>query len=112
MPKPRLKMKFRIPPYRSPRNAWRRAIHAEAVAARDRHGIRYSPSDHLEVSVMLYMPNADLAVNDVDNRMKDIFDALQGRAGGPKSKRTIPAIIPNDNQIFRVEMEKGQPPKQ
>ena len=61
---------------------------------------------------MLYMPNAELAANDVDNRMKDIFDALQGRAGGPKSKRTLTAIIPNDNQIFRVEMEKGLPPKQ
>jgi hypothetical protein len=59
-----------------------------------------------------YLPDAALAANDVDNRMKDVFDALQGRVGGPKAKRTLPAIIPNDNQIFRVEMEKALAPKQ
>ncbi len=58
------------------------------------------------------MLDAELAVNDVDNRMKDVFDALQGRAGGPKAKLTLAPIIPNDKQIFRVEMEKSYPPKQ
>jgi hypothetical protein len=51
-------------------------------------------------------------MHDVDNRLKDILDALQGRAGGPKKKRTLEPIIPNDRQIYRVIMEKGLPPRQ
>ncbi|MBA2733688.1 MAG: hypothetical protein H0U54_12435 [Acidobacteria bacterium] len=39
--------------------------------------------------------------------MKDIFDALQGRAGGPKNVRSLAAIIPNDKQIFRALIEKS-----
>jgi hypothetical protein len=112
MPKQPKKLTFRLPPYRPPRNDWRRAISAVAVAAQQNAGVRYSPSDHLTVTVRLYMADAELAANDVDNRLKDVFDALQGRAGGSKAKRTLPAIIPNDNQVFRVEMEKMLPPKQ
>lgn len=106
------KLKFRLPCYVSPRNSWRRKINAAALAARAKRGIVYGTSDHLRVAVRLYMPNAKLASNDLDNRLKDILDALQGRAGGTKAKRTLPAIIPNDNQVFRVEMEKAKPPKQ
>jgi hypothetical protein len=51
-------------------------------------------------------------VNDLDNCIKDIFDARQGRAGGANSKRAVQTIIPNDNQILRLETEKTQPSKQ
>lgn len=112
MPKQAKKLTFRIPPYRSPRNDWRRAINAAALAAQRESSVRYSRTDRLAVKVRLYMPEADLAANDVDNRLKDVFEALQGRAGGSKTTRTLPAIIPNDNQIFRVETEKMSPPKQ
>jgi Holliday junction resolvase RusA-like endonuclease len=112
MPKEAKKLKFRLPCYKSPRNDWRRVINAVALSAQRETHVKYNPSDRLAVRVRLYMPDAELAANDVDNRLKDVFDALQGRAGGPKAKRTLPAIIPNDNQIFRVEMEKAQPPKQ
>jgi len=112
MPKQRKKLKFRLPKYSPPRNEWRRKIHAAAKSAQDEAGVQYSPSDPLSVSIRLYMLGAELAANDVDNRMKDVFDALQGRAGGPKAKRTLTPIIPNDKQIFRVEMEKTYPPKQ
>ncbi len=112
MPKEAKKLKFRLPCYKSPRNDWRREINAAALSAQAEARVRYNTSDHLAVKVRLYMPNAELAANDIDNRLKDVFDALQGRAGGPKAKRTLPAIIPNDNQIFRVEMEKAKPPKQ
>lgn len=112
MPKQRKKLKFRLPKYSPPRNDWRKQIHLAASGARAKAGVRYAESDALSVTVHLYMVDADLAVNDVDNRMKDIFDALQGRVGGPKAKRTLTPLIPNDKQIFRVEMEKSCPPKQ
>lgn len=74
--------------------------------------VRYAESDKLEIRVRLYIEGTALAKHDVDNRLKDIMDALQGRAGGSKAKRRLVAIIPNDRQLYRVIMEKGAPPKQ
>jgi hypothetical protein len=58
------------------------------------------------------MNESELSFHDVDNRLKDILDALQGRAGGSKKVRTLVPIIPNDNQIYRVMIEKAPPPWQ
>lgn len=58
------------------------------------------------------MDETALRFHDVDNRLKDIMDALQGRAGGPKKFRNHSPIIPNDKQIYRVIIEKAFPPKQ
>jgi hypothetical protein len=66
----------------------------------------------LEIRIVLYLEDNKLAIQDVDNRLKDIMDSLQGRAGGPKSEHTLRAIIPNDRQVFRVIIEKKEPPKQ
>lgn len=74
--------------------------------------IVYTPSDKLELKVVLYLKDNALFVHDVDNRLKDIMDALQGRAGGKKGRSKLNPIIPNDNQIFRVTIEKMAPPKQ
>jgi len=49
---------------------------------------------------------------DADNRLKDIMDALQCRAGGSKKRRILSPIIPNDKQIYRVTVEKALLPKQ
>ncbi len=106
------KLNFRLPPYEAPRNAWRLLIHAAALEAQAKTGVYYTTSDQLSVKVLLYMPDCQLAFHDVDNRLKDILDALQGRAGGSKAKRSLYAIIPNDNQVFRVEVGKTTPPKQ
>ncbi len=103
---------FRIPEYRSPRNLWRRQIHTAALAARRRTGIRYAAADRLAIEVRLYLTGRALHWNDVDNRLKDVLDALQGRAGGPKSVRSLSPVIPNDRQVFRVVIEKRAPPKQ
>lgn len=112
MPKRPLSLKVRIPPYRSPRNAWRNKIHACVWKAMERAGVTYRDSDRLEVHVRLYLdPNA-LTINDVDNRLKDVLDALQGRTGGPKRLHPLRAIVPNDRQVYRVTIEKGVPPKQ
>jgi len=74
--------------------------------------VTYQPTDKLEVEVRLYMKGSSLALHDVDNRLKDILDALQGRAGGSKAIRRLKPIIPNDNQVFRVIIEKAPAPKQ
>lgn len=50
--------------------------------------------------------------HDVDNRLKDIMDSLQGRMGGSKKEQTFERIIPNDRQIYKVTIEKKRPPIQ
>src|SRR5438105_4193056 len=112
MPKRPLRLAVRIPPYHSPRNAWRRAVHAAALDRQQRTGISYRSSDQLEVRVRLYMNRSALTSHDVDNRLKDVLDALQGRAGGSKRRPTMRPIIPNDRQVYRVVVEKGPAPKQ
>lgn len=112
MPKPRQTLRIRIPPYQYPRTAWRRSLHAQVDAEATRRGVAYGPKDKLELIVVLYLDAVQLDFHDVDNRLKDIMDALQGRAGGPKSKRPLRRIVPNDHQIWRALIEKRLPPGQ
>lgn len=106
MAKRRQSLRVRIPPYRYPRNAWRESIHAEVVATAQSRGIAYQPEDELELVITLHLDEAGLKHHDVDNRLKDIMDALQGRAGGPKSTHRLKHVIPNDHQIYKVTIEK------
>ena len=112
MAKRPLKLNIRIPPYETPRNAWRKKLHKIVAHRQRRSMVRYSTDDKLEVAIRLYISGSALAVHDVDNRLKDILDALQGRAGGSKAKRTLLPIIPNDRQVHRVIIEKAAPPHQ
>lgn len=112
MPKRPLKLTIRIPPYRAPRNAWGRKLHKTISAVQRKSPVTYQPTDKLEVEVRLYMKGAALGLHDVDNRLKDVLDALQGRAGGPKNTRVLRPIIPNDHQVYRVIVEKALPPWQ
>ena len=113
MAKRSLKLKVRLPKYQYPRNAWRRAIHKVVTGRMKRTGIRYMGSDRLEVYVRLYFDTRKLRLMDVDNRLKDVMDALQGHIGGGRKKRRMAnAIIPNDSQIYRVTVDKGLPPGQ
>jgi hypothetical protein len=112
MPNRPLKLHIRIPAYAGPRNTWRRAIN-EAVQARQATSpVRYNETDKLEVVVRLYLDKVGLKFHDVDNRLKDCLDALQGRMGGSKNQRPRNPIIKNDCQIFRATVEKGLAPKQ
>lgn len=101
-----------IPPYETPRNAWRAKIHAAAAGAMQAAGIVYTETDWLAVTVQLVMTEPMLRFHDVDNRLKDILDALQARVGGPKKVRKLPPLVPNDFQIVRASVEKvaGQVP--
>ena len=87
-------------------------MHTIISLATSKAGISYNSSDRLELKVKLYMEGGALSSHDVDNRLKDIMDALQGRAGGSKKIKRWSPIIPNDKQIYRVTIEKALPPKQ
>jgi hypothetical protein len=115
MPKRPLRLKIRIPEYAAPRNSWRQAIHEAVTRIHRTSGVKYLPDDKLEVHLRLYFTNERATeIHDVDNRLKDCLDALQGRVGGTKTKATrrLPAIVPNDRQIWRVVIQKGRAPKQ
>jgi hypothetical protein len=112
MAKRRLTLTLRIPAYVTPRNLWRAQIHALATQEARQRRVSYTDEDLLHVNVRLYLDGPALFLHDVDNRLKDILDALQGRVGGPKSTRKLKAIIPNDSQVYRVTVEKLPPPKQ
>ena len=111
--KRRLKViKVRVPPYRPPRYVWRRLIHQTVVRELRNGDLTYLPSDRLEINVRLYLDETSIFHHDVDNRLKDILDALQGRAGGSKKVHKLKPIIPNDNQVYKVSIEKVLPPPQ
>jgi hypothetical protein len=115
MPKRPLKLKIRIPEYAPPRNSWRKAIHQAVAAVQQTTKVSYEPDDRLEVFLQLYFTDVRATeIHDVDNRLKDCLDALQGRVGGTKTKgrRALPPIVPNDRQIWRVVVQKGKAPKQ
>lgn len=113
MSKPRGTVRVRLPMYAYPRNAWRRKIHGVVADALEHAGIRYTATDHIALTIRLFLEDTKLKVVDIDNRVKDVFDALQGHVGGNgKKARALPALIPNDCQIYRVTAEKSLPPKQ
>ena len=79
MAKRPLKISIRIPPYKAPRNAWRKRLHGAISAAQLRSPVLYRCNDALELEIKLYIEGSGLFIHDVDNRLKDIMDALQGR---------------------------------
>lgn len=111
MAKRNLKLSVRIPNFMTDSAAWRRAIHAAIVKAQDRQKVRYLETDKLEVHIRFHLTNPKLTILDLDNRLKDVFDALQGCIGEKGKSGELRPIIPNDNQIYRVIAEKQLAPK-
>lgn len=110
MVKRRLKIIARIPNYMVDSVEWKKCIYEEVRKAQRRAGVRYSRRDKLEVNVCFHLQGHKLTKLDLDNRLKQVGDALQGfindkGAGGRKP------IIPNDNQIYRFIAEKRLPAK-
>ncbi len=112
MAKARRTLTVVLPGYRRDREQWRRGILAKVLEVARDDGIQYSRDESLEVVVLLYLGRRDkekrLAIHDVDNRLKDILDALQGRLGRSSSPERL---IENDNKVRRVVMEKQLTPK-
>ena len=111
MAKRSLKLSVPIPNFMSDGPAWRRALHAAIVKVQDRGSVQYSDTDKLEVEICFHLRNPKLTVLDLDNRLKDVFDALQGFVGEKGKSGELRPIIPNDRQIYRVIAEKRLAPK-
>ena len=102
MAKRPLKLSVRIPNVMQDRKEWRRSINAAICEAQATSPVRYGPEDTLEVRIRFYLRDRKLTILDVDNRVKDVLDALQGLMGDKGKKRLRTTIIPNDNQIYRI----------
>jgi Holliday junction resolvase RusA-like endonuclease len=99
-----------LPTYLKDRQQWRRQILENVREAARRNGIHYLPDQLFEVEVLLYMtPGKRHDIHDVDNRLKDILDALQGRFRGNWGKEH--RIFANDNKVCRAIIEKRPTPK-
>jgi len=104
MAKRRFTIGATLPAYLPPRNEWRRRVHAAVLEAQTFRGVGYRESDQLELRVSLFGPR-DLDIHEVDERVKDIVDALEGRIAGRRSRRRIAPIV-STGQIQRVILEK------
>jgi Holliday junction resolvase RusA-like endonuclease len=111
MAKDQKRLTFRLPNYLNDPSGWRRKINEAAAAAQTRAGVAYSRDDKLELQVRMHLRDRKLTVLDLDNRLKQICDALQGFIGDKGKTGELVPIIPNDNQIYRLIIEKRLPPK-
>jgi hypothetical protein len=112
MAKQPLSLKVRLPRYESPRNEWRKKLHASIITALTTNGIEYTTDQKLELHITIYLEDPHIEFHDVDNRLKDIMDSLQGCMGGSKKEQKFERLIPNDRQIYKVTIEKKRPPIQ
>jgi Holliday junction resolvase RusA-like endonuclease len=105
------KLIVRVPNFNKDSKEWRRGINRAVANEQQKHSIRYDADDKLDVRVQFYLQNPKLTILDLDNRLKDVFDALQGFIGEKGKRGTLMKIIPNDNQIYRMTAEKRIAPK-
>src|SRR6266508_5622658 len=79
MAKTRQTISIDLPTYQKDRHKWRKDILDIVLRAACSGEVEYDRDDHLEVVVLLYLSKGKrLLIHDVDNRLKDILDALQG----------------------------------
>jgi len=88
--------------------AWRHDVYTAIMKAASEQGIERYKGVDLECEVIIYLSHTKMHFHDVDNMQKHIFDALQGRLGGPRAGKRRPALLPNDYQIRRVVVEKRE----
>jgi hypothetical protein len=82
-------------------------VHAAILEAQTTRGVGYRESDQLELRVSIFLPSRALDVHDIDERVKDIVDALEGRIAGRRSRRRIAPIV-TAGQIRRVILERDE----
>jgi len=80
-------------------------VHAAVLEAQTFRGVGYRESDRLEMRVTLHLGPRTLDIHEVDERVKDIVDALEGRIAGRRSRRRIAPIV-SSGQIQRIILEK------
>ena len=114
MPKRKLKVVAKIPNYIVDEVGWKRAIYNAVTKAQRDAGVIYSDNDKLEVEIRFHLTGHKLTKLDIDNRLKQVGDALQGfinDKGALSNGRKRKPISPNDNQIYRWSAEKRLPSK-
>ena len=114
MAKRRLKIFAKIPNYLVGEVKWKRAIYKAVTKAQRDAGVTYSCDDKLEVEICFHLAGHKLTKLDIDNRLKQVGDALQGfinDKGKLSNGRKRKPIGPNDNQIYRWSAEKRLPSK-
>ena len=110
MGKARQTIRAVLPTYVKDHPKWRRRILENVRQAAKKDGIRYEADQLFEVEVLLYMTRGKRHdIHDVDNRLKDILDALQGKFRGTSGKKR--RLIKNDNKICKATIEKRPTPK-
>ena len=107
MAKRRFSITVPLPGYARPRNEWRRRVHASVLDAQTRRGVGYRDADRVEVRITLFLGERPLDLHEIEERVKDVIDALEGRIAGPRSRRRIAPIIPSPDQIQRIVLEKS-----
>lgn len=105
MAKRRFTISATLPSYAPPRNEWRRRVHAAVLEAQTFRGVGYRESDQLELRASIFLPSRPLDLHDIDERVKDMVDALEGRIAGRRSRRRIAPIVAS-GQIRRVILER------
>ncbi len=105
MAKRRFTITATLPAYAPPRNEWRRRVHAAVLEAQTFRGVGYREGDQLELRVALHLGARALDVHELDERVKDIVDALEGRIAGRRSRRRIAPIV-SAGQVRRIVLEK------
>jgi Holliday junction resolvase RusA-like endonuclease len=99
-----------LPTYLKDRQKWRKQILRNVRRVKEEKGIEYAPDQLFAVEVILYMDRGKRhEIHDVDNRLKDILDALQGKFLGSMGKKV--RLIENDNKICKATIEKRPTPK-
>ena len=102
-------MQMTLPAYERDRSRWRERILTRALKVATDTAVSYTESDSLEVVLLLYLREGKrLTIHDVDNRLKDVLDALQGRC---KQTRRVRRLLNDDRQVARVVVEKQKIPK-
>jgi hypothetical protein len=81
-------------------------VHAAVLDELARRGVGYQAADRLELRLALALEGRSLSVHAIDERVKDVIDALGGRIAGPRSTRRIAPVV-GDDQITRIVLEKA-----
>ena len=121
MPKARSKLVVLLPRYPEkaggkqaikPGMGWRLEVYKKIKEAAAEAEVGPYPADALiECQLRLALKASRLSIQDVDNLLKHVFDAMQGRLGGPKAKKRPWHLLPNDYQIRLVTVEKVVAPR-
>lgn len=114
MPKRKLKVVAKIENYLVSEVKWKSAIYNAVKKAQRAAGVVYYEDDKLEVEICFHLTGHKLTKLDIDNRLKQVGDALQGflnDKGTLSNGRKRKLIVPNDNQIYRWLAEKRLPSK-